>query len=201
MAFPLDLTDKAAITETVAAVGRQFGRIDCAVLNAGTYTPDNVAAFDADMIAEHFQVNVVGTMTAMGALLPVMTAQKAGRIAVVASVAGYRGLPNGIAYGGTKAALINMVEAMKPECDTLGIRLQLICPGFVKTRLTDKNTFHMPFLIDADAAAIAIERGLARDAFEITFPWPMKMIMKLLQLLPYGPFFAITRKLVNVARL
>ncbi|MBL8652937.1 MAG: SDR family NAD(P)-dependent oxidoreductase, partial [Alphaproteobacteria bacterium] len=106
----------------------------------------------------------------------------------------YSGLPTAAGYGATKAALINMCEALKPECDALGIKLQLVDPGFVKTPLTDKNDFPMPFIMAVDDAVDALVRGLASDRFEIVFPRRFALILKFLRLLPYRLYFPLVRK-------
>jgi short-subunit dehydrogenase len=126
-----------------------------------------------------------------------MRARRRGRIAVVASLAGYRGLPSAAAYGATKAALINMCEALFPDLAKDGIRLSLVNPGFVSTPLTDKNDFPMPFLISAEAAARCIAGGLETGRFEIAFPWRFAWIMKCLRLLPARLLFLITRRMVK----
>ena len=103
-------------------------------------------------------------------MLPRFIERRAGHIAVVASVAGYRGLPSASAYGASKSALITMCEALKPELDSYGVKLTLINPGFVKTPLTDRNEFKMPFLMEVDDAAERIIAGLKSNRFEVTFP-------------------------------
>ena len=123
--------------------------------------------------------------------------RKSGHIAIVSSLAGYRGLPTASAYGATKAALINLAEALRPELEAGGVRLTLINPGFVKTPLTDRNEFAMPFLIPVEDAADAIMRGLKKKAFEIRFPWRLAVVMGLIRIMPYRLFFALTRRMVG----
>ena len=123
--------------------------------------------------------------------------REAGHIAVVASLAGYRGLPTSAAYGATKAALINMCEALKPELAVHDVRMTLINPGFVETPLTDQNDFPMPFLIPVEAAVDYIMQGLNGNAFEIAFPWRFAWLMKLLRILPDRVFFAVTRRMLS----
>ena len=125
-----------------------------------------------------------------------MRLRSGGAIAVVSSLAGYVGLPGAAAYGASKAALINLTESLRPELSTYGIKLQVVNPGFVKTPLTDKNTFKMPFLMDVDEAADALYKGLNSKRFEITFPTRFAMIMKLLRYMPYTLFFFITKRLL-----
>ncbi len=195
-AFPLDITDEAAVRATVHAIERDFGPIDQAVLNAGNHQPVLARQFASAPFRELTDINLMGTVHCLDALLPVMIPRKAGRIAIVASLAGYRGLPTSAAYGMTKAGLINMAEALKPELDLLGLRLQLVNPGFVRTPLTDKNPFPMPFLMPVEQAAAAFYRGLQSQRFEIVFPWRFAFLMKLLRLMPAPLAFAVTRRLV-----
>jgi short-subunit dehydrogenase len=128
------------------------------------------------------------------ALLPAYLAARRGHIAVVASVAGYRGLPTGAAYGATKAALVNLCEALKFDLDRAGVKLQLVNPGFVKTPLTDQNEFRMPALMPVEKAVARMIAGLESERFEITFPRRFTWQMKLLRLLPYPFYFAVTRR-------
>ena len=195
--YALDVTDASAVPVAVAAIEHDLGRIDRAVLNAGTHIPTPVGAFSPGAWRTLLDVNVMGTVNCLAALFEDRAHRRGCRIAVVASVAGYRGLPSASAYGATKAALINMCEALKPELDALGIAVQLVNPGFVETPLTDKNDFPMPFLISAEEAARRIVDGLARDRFEIAFPTRFVMIMKMLRLLPHALFFPITRRMVR----
>ena len=136
------------------------GPIDVAVLNAGTHQPVSAAEFTAEGLRRLIEINLFGTAACLEALMPRMIARGRGRIAVVASVAGYRGLPTSAYYGASKAALINLTESLKFDLDRAGVTLQLVDPGFVKTPLTDRNDFPMPFLISAELAADRIARGL-----------------------------------------
>ena len=196
MSWPLDVTDAAAVTEAVAAIERDVGPIDVAVLNAGTHQPILARDFAADKVKSLLDLNVMGTAHCLEPLLSRMIGRRRGRIAIVSSVAGYAGLPTSAGYGASKAGLINMAEALRPELEALGITLQIVNPGFVRTPLTDRNPFPMPFLMEPEAAAEAFYRGLASDRFEIVFPRRPACLMKLLRLLPHPLFFAVTRKLV-----
>ncbi len=193
--FALDVTDLPATQAVVGEIERRLGALDLVVLNAGTYVPTDVAPFNPGSFRAQFEVNVMGVVHGLSAIMPVFVARRRGHIAVVSSVAGYRGLPAAAAYGATKAALINMCESMKTELEPHGVAVSVICPGFVKTPLTDKNAFPMPFLIDADAAADYIVRGLAAGKFEIAFPPLFALIMKTLRILPNALFFALSRRM------
>jgi short-subunit dehydrogenase len=194
---PLDVTDEAAVAATVEAIEAAHGPLDLAVLNAGTHIPLDANDFSVRIFRQLFEVNVFGVVHGLAALLPRFIARGRGQVAVVSSVAGYCGLPSAAAYGATKAALINMCEALKPELDRAGVDLRLINPGFVRTPLTDKNPFPMPFLMEPDKAARRIVDGLGRRGFEITFPRRFTYGMKLLRALPYPLFFAVTRRLLR----
>ena len=191
VAWPLDITDHAAVQDAVARIEAERGPIDVAVLNAGTHRPVAAADFTAEGLRDLMEINVMGTAACLEALMPRMSARGRGRIAVVASVAGYRGLPTSAYYGATKAALINLTESLKFDLDRAGVTIQLVDPGFVKTPLTDQNDFPMPFLISAELAADRIARGLRSSRFEIAFPRAFVAILKLLRLLPYRLYFPL----------
>ncbi|TVR96748.1 MAG: SDR family NAD(P)-dependent oxidoreductase [Rhodospirillales bacterium] len=195
--FPLDVTDEEANAATVAAIEQQMGPINLAILNAGTHAPISADAFTATTFRTLVEVNLMGTVHGIAALLPRFIGRRSGHIAVVASVAGYRGLPTSAAYGATKAALINMCEALKPELDRAGVRIALVNPGFVRTPLTDRNPFPMPFLMEADDAARRLVVGLDSGRFEITFPRRFTWGLKLLRCLPYALYFPLVGRLLK----
>jgi short-subunit dehydrogenase len=189
-AWPLDITDAAACETAVAGIEAAHGPLALAVLNAGTHKATPAADFRVGDIRLLVETNLMGAVHALAPLL----ARRTKHVAIVASVAGYSGLPTAAGYGATKAALINLCEALKPECDALGIKLQLVDPGFVKTPLTDKNDFPMPFLMDVDDAVDAFVKGLESDAFEIVFPRRFALILKFLRLLPYRLYFPLVKR-------
>jgi len=196
-AFPVDVTDEAAMRETAGRIEDRLGPLDLVILNAGTHIPDSAATFSVESVRTLVETNLMGTVHGLTAVLPRMMERGQGRMAVVSSVAGYRGLPGAAGYGATKAALINLCEALRPELDRAGVDLKLINPGFVRTPLTDRNDFPMPFLMEVDAAAERIVRGLDSNRFEVTFPRRFTWMLKVLRMLPYGLYFAITRRLVR----
>jgi short-subunit dehydrogenase len=199
-ALALDITDAAAVVVAAERIESTIAPISLALLNAGSHRPVHANKLDVADFRELAELNLFGTVNCLAALLPRFIARKSGHIAIVASVAGYAGLPTASAYGMTKAGLINMAEALRPELEQLGIKLQIVNPGFVRTPLTDRNEFPMPFLIEPEDAAAAIERGLASSRFEIAFPKRFAVLMKLLRLLPYRLFFAITQRLLPKSR-
>ncbi|MEM7226051.1 MAG: SDR family NAD(P)-dependent oxidoreductase [Pseudomonadota bacterium] len=194
--YPLDVTDQSAVVATVETIEREVGPIHQAVLNAGSHQALSAADLQATVFRDLLSLNLMGTVHCLEAVLATMVSRRAGRIAVVASLAGYRGLPTAAAYGMTKAGLINMAEALKPELDRYGVCLQVVNPGFVRTPLTDKNRFPMPFLMEVEAAADAFYQGLQSERFEIVFPRRLAYLLKILRCLPAPLAFAVTRRLV-----
>lgn len=195
--YCLDVTDAANVVQVSDAVTRDIGLPDLVVLNAGTHAEVTARNFDLAEFGRVIDTNIMGTANCLSALLPAMIARRAGRVAIVASVAGYRGLPTAAAYSASKAGLIALAEALKPELESAGVDMALINPGFVDTPLTRRNRFPMPFLMQADKAAVIMADGLEKGRFEIVFPWQMTLLMKFLGILPYPLFFAITRRMVN----
>jgi NAD(P)-dependent dehydrogenase (short-subunit alcohol dehydrogenase family) len=194
---PLDVKDQAAIEAAVKAMESQKGPIDVAVLNAAFYQPMDAADFDSALFRETIETNVMGVVNCLQAVLPRMLARGHGHLVIVASVAGYRGLPRAAAYGPSKAALINLAESLQPSAAAAGVRVQVVNPGFVATPLTAANKFHMPFLITAEDAARRIYRGIGKGGFEIAFPWPFVMLLKIAGLLPDRLYFALTARMIT----
>jgi short-subunit dehydrogenase len=195
--FPVDVTDRAAMAETVARIEQEHGAIELAILNAGTHEPVDARHFDAAVFDRLFAINLIGTVNGLAAILPRLVARRAGHVALVASVAGYAGLPSAAAYGATKAALINLAESLKFDLDPVGVRVSLVNPGFVRTPLTDRNPFAMPALMEVDDAARALVRGLARSGFEVTFPRRFTYAVKLIRLLPYRLYFPLMARITR----
>ncbi len=193
-AVAVDVTDEGATQAVVESIEADIGQIDCAVLAAGTHIPTDLEDFSVADIRTLVEVNLMGVVHAVAALLPGFKARQAGHLVVVSSVAGYRGLPTASGYGATKAALINFTESLKFDLDRWGVKTQLCNPGFVRTPLTDKNEFPMPFLMEVDDAARAMYAGMRGGGFEITFPKRFTILMKKLALLPYGVYFAMVRR-------
>src|SRR5512145_1864898 len=194
VSLPLDVTDAMAAAAAVDRIEREHGGIGLAILNAGTHTPMTAEDFDVARFRELVEINLMGIVNCLAPALAAMRRRRDGHIAVVSSIAGYGGLPTAAAYGATKAALINMCEALRGECARLGIKLQLVAPGFVATPLTDRNTFPMPFLLPLGAAVDRFLAGLESDRFEIAFPRRFALLMKLLNILPYPLYFRIVER-------
>ena len=194
VAHAVDVTDADGMEMTAAAIERVHGPIALAFFNAGI--APYVAAPDLDIkaIQQAFDVNVMGVVHGIAAVMPRMAGRRLGQIAVNASIAGYGGLPRSAAYGASKAALINMCESFRFDCENLGMVMQLVNPGFVETPLTGKNDFPMPFIMKNDDAAMRVCDGFVSGGFEITFPRRFSYLLKAINLLPYPLYFAIVGK-------
>jgi short-subunit dehydrogenase len=193
VAMPLDATDSAALQQTATRILAQ-GPLDCVVYCAGHYEPMRVDTLNLDEMKRHCEVNYLGALALLNAVLPAMRERGCGHISLVGSVAGYRGLPNSLAYGPTKAALINLAEALYLDLQPQGLGVSIINPGFVQTPLTAQNTFSMPALLTPDQAADAILQGWAAGQFEIHFPKRFTNWLKLLRLLPYRAYFKLVQR-------
>jgi NAD(P)-dependent dehydrogenase (short-subunit alcohol dehydrogenase family) len=201
VALPLDATDAGSMSTAFATIVRQ-GPLDCAVYCAGHYTEMRAEAMDLPDMLRHVQINYFGALHMLDAVMPHFLAQAAagrpGHISLMGSVAGYRGLPQSLAYGPTKAALINLTETLFLDLRSKGIGVSIINPGFVETPLTAQNEFKMPALISADEAASEILKGWRQGRFELHFPKRFTWWLKLLQVLPYRLYFAATRRLTRL---
>ena len=195
---PADVTDRASLAHAFDAICRTLGGIDVAIINAGTHQPVRAWALDAEAAEKLVQVNLVGAMNASALLAPYFSQRGSGRLAITASVAGYGGLPTGLVYGATKAALINFAETLYLDLAPQGVAVHLINPGFVKTPLTDLNEFKMPALIEAGEAAREILAGIEAGAFEIHFPKRFTRVLKALNLLPYRAYFALVQRITGL---
>ena len=197
MALPLDVTDAAAV-RAAAAAALAGGPLDLVCYCAGHYHPMRATDIDLPDLLRHHDINTVGALQVLAAVAPGMVASGRGHISLVSSVAGFRGLPQSLAYGPTKAALINLAETLYLDLQPHGLGVSVINPGFVETPLTAQNEFHMPALITPAQAAQAIVRGWAEGAFDIHFPKRFTRVMKLLRLLPYRLYFAAVRRITGL---
>ncbi len=191
IAHAVDVTDREAMARAVEAIEAVHGPIVQAFFNAGVAPYTRAGALDVDAFRQAVEVNIMGVVHGLAPLLERMGARGQGQVAVNASVAGYGGLPKAAAYGASKAAMIHMCEALKFDCDQLGIVMQVVNPGFVDTPLTKKNDFPMPFMVPEAEAARRVVDGFTRGGFEITFPKRLAWILKAINLLPYPAYFAI----------
>jgi len=194
LALPMDVTREGDYARVLAQIVAEWGGVDVVVLNAGTYAPLRAWEMTPEAIRQTLEVNLLGVMNGAAAVVPGLLAQGKGAIAIVGSVAGYGGLPKAIAYGASKAALINFTETLYLDLAPRGVSVFLVSPGFVATPLTAQNDFHMPALIQPEAAADAMIEGFARGRFEIDFPKRFTRVLRLMRLLPYRLYFALVRK-------
>ena len=193
----MDAADAVSV-ESAAQSVLSTGPLDLVLYCAGYYKEMRATEFDLEQMLRHNQVNYVGALYVLSAVLPYFLARKAGHISLVSSVAGYRGLPQGLAYGPTKAALINLAETLHVDLKDSQIGVSLICPGFVETSLTAQNKFSMPGLIKPEKAAEEILRGWAKGEFEIHFPKRFTLFMKALALLPPTLYFPVIRRFTGL---
>ncbi len=192
-ALALDATDEAAV-QAAARLLLAAGPIDLLMYCAGTYAAQRAQDMASRDIAHHVQVNYMGAIYSIAAVLPSMLAERHGHISLVSSVAGFRGLPQSLAYGPTKAALINLAETLYIDLHDEGLGVSVVNPGFVQTPLTAQNTFHMPALISPAQAAAEIVAHWEKGRFEAHFPKRFTRWMKLLRILPYTAYFkAVSR--------
>jgi short-subunit dehydrogenase len=195
LAVPLDVSDRAAVAQAHRRIVAEFGSLDLAVLNAGVWHPMKATEYDADRAVQSMAVNYFGIVNALDVLIPSMTAAGRGHLGLVASVAGYRGLPMAAAYAPSKAAVISLAEVLRSELSRHGIVVSLVNPGFVETPMTSVNAFPMPFILKADDAADRIYAGLVRGRFEIAFPWQLVAMMKALRVMPNAMFLRIAARM------
>ena len=193
LALELDATDRAAAHDAAQSI-LAVSALDTVLYCAGYYREQRASQFDLGEMLRHQQVNYVGALHVLAAVLPHFLSRQAGHISLVSSVAGYRGLPKSLAYGPTKAALINLAETLYLDLRDQRIGVSLICPGFVATRLTAQNGFEMPALITPEQSAQAILHGWAKGLFELHFPRRFTLAMKLLRLLPFRLYRNLVRR-------
>lgn len=200
-ALALDVTDREAVAGAAEFV-QANGALDLVCFCAGHYKPMRADAMDLDELLRHQQVNLSGALHVVAAVLPSML-QAASRgstphLSLVASVAGLRGLPQSLAYGPTKAALINLAETLFLDVRPQGVGVSVVNPGFVDTPLTAHNAFHMPALLTPEQAASAMLKGWGRGAFEMHFPRRFTLWLQLLRLLPYRWYFPLVHRMTGL---
>ena len=188
-----DVTDMGSMTAVVDGIENIHGPIALAFLNAGI-APETKGLLDMGAFEHTIAVNLVGAARGLSVVLERMSSRGRGHIAVNASVAGFGGLPGGSAYGVSKAAVIQLCETLKFECDKRGIRLQLVNPGWVDTPLARRKGLAMPLIMPQEQAARRIVDGFERAGFEITFPRRLSWLLKAVNLLPYPAYFWLLGK-------
>ena len=180
VALPLDVTDP----HSIKAAHDQIVQLDCMIYNAGAYDPMPTTEWDSEKALRMIDVNLNGSIRAIGHVLPNMLLAGSGQIVLIGSLSAYGGLPRAIGYGASKAAVASLAETMNHDLKGTGVDVQLINPGFIKTRLTDKNDFKMPQLLTSPVAAIQVVKGMKKHTFRHDFPWPFSRFIKLFASLP-----------------
>ena len=193
LALPLDVTDAPALHAAAQQVQSHQG-LEVVVYCAGVYQAVRATRYDLSSMTQHMAVNYQGALLMLDAVLPTLLRQGHGHISLVSSVAGYRGLPQSLAYGPSKAALTHLAEALYLDLQDSGIGVSVINPGFVDTPLTAQNQFAMPALITSDQAAQHILQGWRDGLFEIHFPKRFTRWLQLLRILPYRWYFSLVRR-------
>jgi short-subunit dehydrogenase len=192
--LPMDASNEEAWKSTHQKILSLLGGIDLLLFCAANYRFERTWQVDPTTASHTFEINVGSMYKALATVLPTMLQNGRGGIGVIASVAGYVGLPNASVYGPTKAALINLAEILYGDLHRKGINVYLINPGFVDTPLTQTNQFKMPALQTPENAAIAILNGISKGKFEIHFPYRFTMVLKFIQLLPYRLRFFLLKR-------
>jgi short-subunit dehydrogenase len=198
--LPLDVLDLSAMQEAARSGAGTLARVEHALFSARIWETMSAHSFSAAKAAHSMAVNYQGIVNGIEAVLPAMLERGQGHIALVSSIAGYRGLPRALGYGPSKAALINLAEGMRNDLAARGIAISVINPGYVSTPMTAGNKFPMPFIVPVEAAARKIIRGLEKRKFEIAFPWQLVALAKLGRLLPNALFFWYSRTFIAPPR-
>jgi short-subunit dehydrogenase len=197
-AFPLDVTDKQKCTEVFDQIKKKYEDIDICFFSTGTWNPKKEKEIDVEQIEEVFKINFFGTVNTIKAVEQYFRDRRKGTITIVSSIAGYRGLPNSTGYGPSKSALNNLAESLYFDFKRFGVRICLVSPGFIKTPMTDKNDFKMPFIKTTDYAANKIYDGLInKNIFEIHFPKSLTIMLKILSFLPSKLYFSLVGQMTK----
>ncbi len=179
-AVPFDVTDLEAVRRAVAEVGE----VDGLVYNAGAYEPMRTGDWDTEAVLSMTDVNYTGALRVLGETVPGFVSAGRGDITLIGSLSGYRGLPAAVGYAASKAALVSLAETMRFDLAGTGVTVRIVNPGFIKTRLTEKNNFKMPMLMSAEDAAKRVIKAMSRRRFRTDFPAPFSWVMRLLDYLP-----------------
>ena len=186
----LDVLDINSVRKAFKAVGK----IDGIVYAAGDYTPLNSTSWNIDEVDKMIAINFTGAARVLGLVVPKFIAQNYGHVVMIGSLSGFRGLPNAIGYGASKAGMMHLAENIKADLYKSNIKVQLINPGFIKTRLTEKNNFKMPFIMSAEDAAKHVIRAMRRNRFQTNFPVMFSLIFRMTNFLPAFLYFWLFSK-------
>ncbi|MGB5870690.1 MAG: SDR family NAD(P)-dependent oxidoreductase [Albidovulum sp.] len=184
-AITLDVTNR----QSVANAADQAGRIDGLIYSVGLYEPMTAADWQPEAAEDMCEANFTGAMRVLGQTVPAMIAQNRGHVVLIGSLAGYRGLPGAIGYGASKAALMHLAENLHAETRNTGVVVQLANPGFIRTRLTDKNAFAMPMIMSPEQAASRVMKHMQSAKFQCDFPRPFSWLFIVGRFLPSWVFY------------
>ena len=198
--YPLDVKNYDQCIKVSSSIYKKFKSIDLLILNAAIYNPGSINKFSPHDAKKVIDINLLGVLNCLSPVAKIMQKKKSGHLVFVSSPAGYQGLPGGGLYGATKSALTFLAETLNIEYSESNIKVQVINPGFVKTAMTDKNPFFMPFLMTPRNAARKIFKQLNTNCFEIYFPKKLIIPMKILRLLPYNIYFFLMKKFIKVPK-
>ena len=193
--FPLDVTNIDQCKTVFKSIIEKFKDVEISVFGTGIHDPRSEKSFNLEKIREITEVNYFGTLNCINAVYDYYKNKESGQISIVSSVAGYRGLPAAGAYCASKSALSSFAESLYFEMKRRNVRVSLVCPGFIKTPMTDKNDFPMPMIKSPEFAANQMYTGLIKKTgFEIHFPKAFTFLMKFLKILPSSIYFKIVEK-------
>ncbi len=198
LALECDVCSNTSLKKAYQTLSDAWGSIDLLIYVAGIYEPMRAENFNLDSAKNIISTNLIGAMSACSLVMPELIKKSSGGVAIVSSVAGYSGLPKALAYGPSKAALINFCENLYYDLSPLGINVYMINPGFVETEATAKNDFYMPALISSELAAQEILSGMKAGQFDIHFPKRFSRFLKFLRILPYPIYFYLLKKTLKI---
>jgi NAD(P)-dependent dehydrogenase (short-subunit alcohol dehydrogenase family) len=195
--LPLDVTDRDATLRAVDTIRQRLGGLDIAFFNAGTCEYVDARKFDSTVFERTMQTNFLSMVYGIEAVLPLLRASRGAQLVGMSSTVAYRGLPRAEAYGASKAAIKQLLESLDLDLMRDGIAVSVVCPGFVRTPLTDRNDFPMPFRIEADEAARRIVDGIEARVPEIHFPKRFSLLLKLVALLPHRLYVMVCARIMR----
>ena len=193
-----DVSSLKDCKKIVDTIHKKFRKIDLVILNAATFSAGSLETLNVSEIRKVVDINLMGVINCLSSVISEMKKNKGGHLMIVSSAAGYRGIPGAGIYGVTKSALTFLAETIKLQYEKFNIKVQVVHPGFVKTPMTDKNPFEMPFLMTSKKAAHKIVNKINSNDFEIYFPKRLILCMKLLKFLPHKLYFKLIRKLIHL---
>jgi short-subunit dehydrogenase len=191
----LDVSDADATLARIRELDASSGGLDLVIANAGVGVETNARRIQWEQVKQTIDVNVTGAAATLCAVLPRMVERKRGHLVGVASLAGYRGLGRNAAYSASKAYLSTFMESLRVDLKPTGVRVTCIYPGFVKSEMTARNKFTMPFLLETEEAVEMMGKAIVRGEAHYAFPWQTASLMRLVRVMPNALFDAAMRKL------